>query len=95
MAQEPARKRRKFADMGHKVELHIAPEKAYQVDEAEFDDWAEKVQKIYDKAAKEVADETRKFLKTKELGIHAPMEPTNWRKLHIENAELGSKMSDK
>ena len=95
MAQEPARKRRKFADMGHKVELHIAPEKACQVDDAEFNDWADKVQKIYDNAGKEVADETRKLLKDNELGIHAPMEPTNWRKLHIENAELGSKMSDK
>ena len=87
MAEQPPRKRRKFADLGHKVELHIPPEKAYQVAEDEFNDWADKVRKIYENAGKEVADETRKFLKTNELGIHAPAEPTNWRQLRIDNAE--------
>ena len=85
MAQEPARKRRKIADMGNKVELYIPPEKAYQVDEEKFNDWAAKVDKIYDNAAKEVAAETRKFLGPNELGIHAPTETTSWRKLDIEN----------
>ena len=87
MAQEPARKRRKFADMGHRVELHIEPQKACKVDEAKFNEWAENVQKIYDNAGIEVAVITRKFLKDNELGIHAPMKPMNWRELHIENAE--------
>ena len=84
--EQPTRKRRKVANIGMKVELHVPNDKAHEVGEDQFDEWYRNVQVIYDDASKKIGIETRKFLKTHEtLGIHAPMEPQIWRQLRIDD----------
>ena len=84
--EQPTRKRRKVADIGMKVELHVPIDKAHLVGEDQFDEWYHDVLKIYDDASKKIGLVTRKFLKTQDtLGIQAPMEPQIWRQLRIDD----------
>ena len=86
--EQPTRKRRKVANIGMKVELHVPIDKAHLVGEDAFDDWYTKVLKIYYDASKKIGIETKNFLRTHDtLGIHAPIEPQIWRQLRLDENE--------
>ena len=78
MAEQANSKRRKIAVQLLKVDLEVDLDKAHEVNNADFDEWHEKVKKIFDIAKKEIAIESAKFKKS------AIFEPYVWRQVRAD-----------
>ena len=85
MAEKANSKRRKIAQQSLKVELNVLDDEAHEVGNDQFDEWNEKVRKIFEDASKKIAIETAKFAKTQKLlKMQAPMEPFIWRQTRLD-----------
>ena len=61
-----------------KVDLEVDLDKAHEVNNADFDNWHEKVKKIFDTARKDIAIESAKFKK------FAIFQPYDWRQVRVD-----------
>ena len=85
MADKANSKRRKIAKQSLQVELTVPEDEAHEVGNEQFDEWHDKVRKIFEDASKKIAIESAKFKKTqKPLKIRGEMEPYIWRQTRID-----------
>ena len=78
MAEQANSKRRKIAVQLLKVELEVDLDKAHEVNNADFDNWHEKVKKIFDTARKDIAIESNQFK------ISAFFQRYDWRQVRVD-----------